>query len=38
MLLHGAGASSAYSSGYFDLTRVFPTKGYFDLGGIGPGA
>jgi hypothetical protein len=37
MLLHGVGASSAYSSGYFDLTRVFPTKGYFDLGGIGPG-
>jgi hypothetical protein len=38
MLLHGAGASSAYSSGYFDLTCVFPTKGYFDLGGVGPGA
>ena len=37
MLLHGAGASSAYSSGYFDLTRVFPTKAISTLVALGRG-
>ena len=37
MLLPGAGASSAYSSGYFDLTRVFPTKAISTLVALGRG-